>query len=79
MGGAVAGIYWNPNGDKIGLANRAGDDIQVYVVDLNGNTGTCMTTGTSGAWQAIPGVITIRWLPRMRGISIQSRLSRITR
>ena len=36
--GAVAGIYWNPNGDKIGLANRAGDDIQVYVVDLNGNT-----------------------------------------
>ena len=35
--GAIEGVYWNPNGDKIGLANRAGDDIQIYVNDLDGN------------------------------------------
>ena len=36
--GAIEGVYWNPNGDKIGLANRVGDDIEIYVDDLNGNT-----------------------------------------
>jgi Flp pilus assembly pilin Flp len=35
---AVDGVFWNPNGDKLGLANRAGDDLQIYVQDLNGNT-----------------------------------------
>jgi len=35
---SVNGIYWNPNGDKIGLGNKSGDDLQVYVEDLNGNT-----------------------------------------
>ncbi len=34
----IDGIYWKPHGDDIGLANRAGDDIQIYVDDLNGNT-----------------------------------------
>lgn len=34
----VEGIYWNPNGDKLGLANRNGDNLQVYVNDLEGNT-----------------------------------------
>jgi Flp pilus assembly pilin Flp len=33
----VAGIYWGPNGGRIGLANRHGDDIEIYVTDLNGN------------------------------------------
>ncbi len=33
----VEGILWNPNGDKIGLKNKIGDDIQVYVKDLDGN------------------------------------------
>lgn len=36
--GPVNGIYWNPNGEKMGLANRAGDNLQVYVTDMNGNT-----------------------------------------
>lgn len=36
--GPVEGIFWNPNGDKLGLANRSGDDLQVYVNDLEGNT-----------------------------------------
>jgi len=35
--GPVEGIYWNPNGDKIGLANKPGDNLQIYVEDLNGN------------------------------------------
>ena len=35
---SVNGIYWNPNGDKIGLGNKNGDNLQVYVEDLNGNT-----------------------------------------
>jgi Flp pilus assembly pilin Flp len=35
--GPVAGIYWGPNGGRIGLANRPGDDIEIYVKDLNGN------------------------------------------
>jgi Flp pilus assembly pilin Flp len=34
---AVQGIYWNPNGDKIGLANKKNDNLQLYVNDLNGN------------------------------------------
>ena len=33
----VAGIYWGPNGGRIGLANRPGDDIEIYIKDLNGN------------------------------------------
>jgi Flp pilus assembly pilin Flp len=36
-GDTVEGILWNPNGDKIGLTNQIGDDIQVYVDDLDGN------------------------------------------
>lgn len=34
----VEGIIWNPNGDKIGLANQSGDDLQVYVDTLSGET-----------------------------------------
>ncbi len=33
---SVEGIFWNPNGDKVGLGNKKGDDIQVYVTDING-------------------------------------------
>lgn len=33
----VEGVVWNPNGSRIGLANVAGDAIQLYVTDLNGN------------------------------------------
>jgi Flp pilus assembly pilin Flp len=33
----VNGIAWNPNGDKIGLGNVAGDNIQIYVKDFAGN------------------------------------------
>ena len=36
-GNLVEGILWNPNGDKIGLANQIGDDVQIYVEDLDGN------------------------------------------
>jgi Flp pilus assembly pilin Flp len=32
----VAGIYWNPNGDKLGLGNVDGDNYQVYVTDTKG-------------------------------------------
>ena len=34
----VAGIQWGPHGEYIGLANVQGDNIQVYVKDMNGNT-----------------------------------------
>ncbi len=34
----VAGIYWRPHGSDIGLANRSGDNLQIYVDDLSGNT-----------------------------------------
>jgi Flp pilus assembly pilin Flp len=34
----VAGIYWNPNKEKIGLGNKPGDDLQIYVTDLDGRT-----------------------------------------
>jgi len=30
------GIYWGPHGSNIGLANKAGDNIQIYVNDLTG-------------------------------------------
>jgi Flp pilus assembly pilin Flp len=33
---SVEGIFWNPNGDKIGLGNKRGDDVQVYVTDMDG-------------------------------------------
>jgi Flp pilus assembly pilin Flp len=35
---AVEGIFWNPNGYRLGLANYAGDNLQIYVNDLEGNT-----------------------------------------
>jgi Flp pilus assembly pilin Flp len=35
---AVDGIYWNPRGAALGLANRSGDNLQIYVNDLDGNT-----------------------------------------
>jgi len=35
--GPVNGIYWSPNGEKVGLSNKAGDNIQLYVKDLQGN------------------------------------------
>ena len=31
-------IQWGPHGSNIGLANVAGDNIQIYVKDLNGTT-----------------------------------------
>ena len=33
----VAGLYWQPHGANVGLANHAGDNLQVYVRDLDGN------------------------------------------
>jgi len=35
--GPVDGIYWNPNGQYIGLGNKKGDNLQIYVTDLEGN------------------------------------------
>jgi len=34
----VDGIQWGPHGEYIGIANVSGDNIQVYVKDMNGNT-----------------------------------------
>ena len=34
----VEGIYWRPHGKDVGLANRSGDNLQVYVDDLEGNS-----------------------------------------
>jgi Flp pilus assembly pilin Flp len=34
----VNGIEWGPHGQYIGLANVSGDNLQVYVKDMNGNT-----------------------------------------
>ncbi|MEA3350199.1 MAG: hypothetical protein U9Q82_06235 [Chloroflexota bacterium] len=34
----VEGIYWGPHGDDVGLANRHGDNLEVYVDDLQGDT-----------------------------------------
>jgi Flp pilus assembly pilin Flp len=33
---AVEGIYWNPHGGDVGLANKKGDNLQIYVTDLSG-------------------------------------------
>ncbi|MCA9732220.1 hypothetical protein KC799_08815 [candidate division KSB1 bacterium] len=34
----IDGIIWTPKGNKVNLQNANGDDIQIYVNDLNGNT-----------------------------------------
>jgi Flp pilus assembly pilin Flp len=34
--GPVSGIVWDPDGSDIGLANVAGDNLQVYVTDVKG-------------------------------------------
>jgi len=34
----VNGLYFSPHGSEVGIANRKGDDYQVYVNDLNGKT-----------------------------------------
>ncbi len=34
----IEGLYWKPHGKDVGLANRPGDDVEVYVDDLDGNT-----------------------------------------
>ena len=34
----VNGLYFSPHGSEVGIANHLGDNIQVYVNDLNGNT-----------------------------------------
>ena len=31
-------IAWGPDGSAVGLANKVGDNIQIYVKDYNGNT-----------------------------------------
>lgn len=33
----VEGVYWTPHGSDVGLANKPGDNLQIYVNDLNGN------------------------------------------
>ena len=32
----INGLYWSPHGSNIGIANRAGDNYQVYVKKLDG-------------------------------------------
>jgi Flp pilus assembly pilin Flp len=34
----VNGLYFSPHGSEIGIANHMGDNLQVYVNDLNGKT-----------------------------------------
>jgi Flp pilus assembly pilin Flp len=34
----VNGLYWSTHGSEVGISNKAGDNLQVYVKDLNGNT-----------------------------------------
>jgi pilus assembly protein Flp/PilA len=34
----VEGVYWGPHGKDVGLANRHGDNLEIYVDDLEGNT-----------------------------------------
>ncbi len=34
----VNGLYFSPHGSEVGIANRMGDNLQVYVNDLNGKT-----------------------------------------
>ena len=61
--GTVEGVVWNPNGGKIGLGNKLGDDIQVYVTDLDGNrlhlydgwSIWCVTDGTCYYHTVAPG------------------------
>jgi Flp pilus assembly pilin Flp len=61
--GLVNGVSWNPNGDKIGLANVVGDNVQLYVKDLNGNnlhlfdgwTIWCMASGGCYYHTVAPG------------------------
>ncbi|MCD6475053.1 MAG: Flp family type IVb pilin [Anaerolineaceae bacterium] len=36
-GEPVEGIYWRPHGSSFGLANRSGDNIEIYVEDFDGN------------------------------------------
>lgn len=33
----VDGVLWNPNGSRLGIGNKIGDDTQLYVTDLDGN------------------------------------------
>ena len=33
----VNGLYFSPHGSEVGIANAVGDNIQVYVQDMNGN------------------------------------------
>jgi len=35
--GPVEGIYWGSNNGRVKLANRSGDEYQIYVNDLQGN------------------------------------------
>jgi Flp pilus assembly pilin Flp len=34
----VDGLYLSPHGSDVGISNKKGDNLQVYVKDLNGNT-----------------------------------------
>ncbi len=34
----INGLYWSPHGSEVGIANKQGDNLQVYVKDLGGNT-----------------------------------------
>jgi hypothetical protein len=34
----IDGLYISPHGDEVGIANRKGDNLDVYVDDLEGNT-----------------------------------------
>ena len=34
----INGLYLRPHGKEVGIANRTGDNIQIYIKDLNGNT-----------------------------------------
>jgi Flp pilus assembly pilin Flp len=34
----VNGLYFSPHGSEVGIANRKGDNLQVYVDDLDGKT-----------------------------------------
>ncbi len=34
----VNGLYFSPHGGEVGIANRTGDNLQVYVNDLDGKT-----------------------------------------
>ena len=34
----VDGLYLSPHGSEVGIANKSGDNLQVYVKDMNGKT-----------------------------------------